>query len=43
MPINIFINDLNEMVKEMIIKFTNDMKLGVCGTLKEKEKIQKDL
>ncbi|KAF7249710.1 putative COX1/OXI3 intron 2 protein [Varanus komodoensis] len=40
---NIFINDLDEKVQGMIIRFANDIKLGViANTLEDRKKIQGD-
>ena len=44
MLFNIFINDLDEGVQGMLIKFADDTKLGgIANTLEDRNKIQNDL
>ena len=41
---NIFINDLDEGVQGLLVKFADDTKLGrIANTLKDRKKIQNDL
>ena len=41
---NIFINDLNEGVQGMLVKFADDTEVGrIANTLEDRNKIQKDL
>ena len=44
MLLNIFLNDLNEGVQRMLVKFADDTKLSaIANTLEDRNKIQNDL